>query len=88
VRSGRSPRRNEGGGRGVEEGPQVRWCGHADQRWYVRGKTDAILPPDTQLTMARRARSTVINVAASHLSMLSHPDVTAAAIRTAAHATR
>jgi pimeloyl-ACP methyl ester carboxylesterase len=56
--------------------------------WYVRGTTDAILPPATQLMMARRARSTVINVAASHLSMLSHPDVTAAAIRTAARATR
>jgi pimeloyl-ACP methyl ester carboxylesterase len=56
--------------------------------WYVRGTTDAILPPATQLMMARRARSTVINVAASHLSMLSHPDVTAAAIRTAARTIR
>jgi pimeloyl-ACP methyl ester carboxylesterase len=56
--------------------------------WYVRGTADAILPAPAQLAMARRAGSTVVDVAASHLSMLSRPDVTAAAIRAAARAVR
>jgi len=56
--------------------------------WYVRGTQDAILPPPAQLAMAQRAGSTRIDVAASHLSMLSRPEVVTSSIFAAVRATR
>jgi pimeloyl-ACP methyl ester carboxylesterase len=41
--------------------------------WYVRGTQDAILPASAQSAMAQRAGSTIVDVGASHLSMVSHP---------------
>ena len=48
------------------------------------GTEDRIIPPDTQRRMATRARATVTEVAASHVSMVSHPQETIDAILTAA----
>jgi pimeloyl-ACP methyl ester carboxylesterase len=56
--------------------------------WYVRGTQDAILPPAAQLTMAQRAGSTVVDVAAGHLSMLSRPAVVESTILAAVRAIR
>jgi pimeloyl-ACP methyl ester carboxylesterase len=48
--------------------------------WAVVGTSDLVIPPDTQRHMAKRAGSTVTEVAGSHVSMVSHPQVTVDAI--------
>ena len=48
--------------------------------WAVVGTEDRIIPPDTQRHMAERAGATIINVTGSHVSMVSHPQVTIDAI--------
>jgi pimeloyl-ACP methyl ester carboxylesterase len=53
--------------------------------WYVVGTADHVIPPAEQLAMATRAGSHITKVNASHLSMISHPelvtDVILAAVR-------
>jgi pimeloyl-ACP methyl ester carboxylesterase len=44
--------------------------------WYLVGTQDRVLPPALQLSMAHRAGSHIVQVPASHLAMLSHPDAT------------
>ena len=41
--------------------------------WAVVGTEDRVIPPATQLSMAERAGATITEVAASHVSMVSHP---------------
>jgi pimeloyl-ACP methyl ester carboxylesterase len=41
--------------------------------WALVGTSDHVIPPAEQLFMARRAHAHVVKVAASHLSMISHP---------------
>ena len=48
--------------------------------WAVVGTEDRVIPPDTQRRMAERAGATITDVAASHVSMVSHPQVTIDAI--------
>jgi pimeloyl-ACP methyl ester carboxylesterase len=48
--------------------------------WAVIGSQDRIIPPDTQRHMAERAGATITDAAASHVSMVSHPQVTIDAI--------
>ena len=48
--------------------------------WAVIGLEDRVIPPDTQRKMAERAGATITDVAASHVSMVSHPQVTIDAI--------
>jgi pimeloyl-ACP methyl ester carboxylesterase len=48
--------------------------------WAVIGTDDLVIPPDTQRSMAARAESTVTEVAASHVSMVSQPQPTIDAI--------
>lgn len=48
--------------------------------WAVIGTEDLVIPPATQRSMAERAGATITEVTASHVSMVSHPDVTVAAI--------
>jgi len=52
--------------------------------WAVVGTEDHVIPPATQRSMAERAGATITEVAGSHVSMVSHPDVTVAAIEAAA----
>ena len=52
--------------------------------WVVIGTEDRVIPPATQRSMAERAGATITEVEASHVSMVSHPDVTVAAILAAA----
>src|SRR6201999_933328 len=52
--------------------------------WAVIGTEDKVIPPATLRKMAERAGSTITEVAASHVSMVSHPDVALAAILAAA----
>ena len=46
----------------------------------VVGTEDRVIPPDTQRHMAERAGATITEVAGSHVSMVSHPQVTIDAI--------
>jgi pimeloyl-ACP methyl ester carboxylesterase len=48
--------------------------------WAVIGTEDRVIPPDTQRRMAERAGATITDVAGSHVSMVSHPQVTIDAI--------
>ena len=48
--------------------------------WYVHGDLDQAIPPPLKTMMAERAHATVTHVSAGHLSMIVHPEVTAAAI--------
>ena len=48
--------------------------------WAVIGTEDRVIPPATQRSMAERAGATITEAPASHVSMVSHPQVTIAAI--------
>jgi pimeloyl-ACP methyl ester carboxylesterase len=52
--------------------------------WAVVGTEDRIIPPDTQRRMAERAGADITDVVGSHVSMVSHPQVTIDAILAAA----
>jgi pimeloyl-ACP methyl ester carboxylesterase len=55
--------------------------------WYVIGDADQVIPPKAQLFMATRAKAQITHAPnAGHPSMLSHPEVTVAAILAAASA--
>jgi pimeloyl-ACP methyl ester carboxylesterase len=51
--------------------------------WAVLGTEDRVIPIGTQRRMAERADATITEVDASHVSMVSHPEVTLAAIHAA-----
>ena len=44
------------------------------------GTEDRVIPPGTQCHMAERAGATITEVAGSHVSMVSHPQVAIDAI--------
>ena len=48
--------------------------------WVVVGTEDRVIPPQTQRHMAKRAGATITDVTGSHVSMVSHPQVTIDAI--------
>ncbi|MCS5735209.1 alpha/beta fold hydrolase [Herbiconiux daphne] len=54
--------------------------------WAVVGTEDLVIPPAVLRSMAERAGATITEVAASHVSMVSHPDVSIAAILAAVEA--
>ncbi|MFB9615723.1 alpha/beta fold hydrolase, partial [Kutzneria kofuensis] len=55
--------------------------------WDVIGTADHALPAAAQESMAKRAGSTVTEINASHLSMISHPGTVQYVIEEAAHHT-
>jgi len=52
--------------------------------WYLVGTIDRVIPPWAQLFMAQRAGATIVQVRASHLSMLSRPEAVVGLIDAAA----
>jgi len=52
--------------------------------WAVVGTEDKVIPPATQRSMAERAGAKITEVAGSHVSMVSHPQVTIDTILAAA----
>ena len=52
--------------------------------WAVVGTEDRVIPPAVQRSMAERAGAKITEVAGSHVSMVSHPDVTIDTILAAA----
>jgi len=55
--------------------------------WYLVAADDGMIPPPAQRLMAKRAGATIQEINASHVSMISHPDVATALIEKAAKAT-
>src|SRR6187402_3366660 len=51
--------------------------------WAVLGTADLVIPIDVQRRMAERAGATITEVDASHVSMISKPEATLAAIQAA-----
>lgn len=56
--------------------------------WAVIGTLDHVIPPAELLFMAQRADAHIVKVKASHLSMISHPNVVIDTIIAAAKATK
>jgi hypothetical protein len=55
--------------------------------WYLLGTQEAAIPPAAQRFMAERGGSTIQEVAASHASMVSQPEVVTQLILTTIEAT-
>lgn len=55
--------------------------------WFLITQQDQVVPPVAQRLMAKRAGATTREVASSHVSMISHPEVVTELILTAAQAT-
>ena len=56
--------------------------------WYLVTTQDQMLPPDAQRFMAQRAGATIVSVASSHVSMLSHPEEVANLVLKAAESVK
>jgi pimeloyl-ACP methyl ester carboxylesterase len=56
--------------------------------WYLVATQDQAIPPDAERLFAGRMGATTVEVAASHVAMVSHPDEVAQFIRTAAEGVR
>ena len=52
--------------------------------WYLVSANDQIIPPDVERMYGKRMKATLEEVAASHVSYVSHPDVVAHIIEEAA----
>ena len=69
---------------GANVGPTESTAWSSIPSWSVIGTADLVIPPATQRSMSERAGATISEVDASHVSMVSHPDVTVEAILAAA----
>jgi pimeloyl-ACP methyl ester carboxylesterase len=54
--------------------------------WYLVATKDQAIPPDAERAMAKRMGATTVEVASSHVAMVSHPDEVTKLIDTAAKA--
>jgi pimeloyl-ACP methyl ester carboxylesterase len=52
--------------------------------WYLLASNDQAIPPATERFMAKRAGATTVEIASSHVAMISHPAVVTDLIRAAA----
>jgi pimeloyl-ACP methyl ester carboxylesterase len=68
---------------GAPSGP-VAWRSVAS--WYLLGTEDRAIPPATQRYMAERANASIVDIPASHASMVSQPDAVTQLILTAVSA--
>ncbi len=64
--------------------PSVTEAWRTRPSWTVVGTEDRVIPPDLQRTMAERAGAKTTDVAASHVSMVSNPQVSIDTILAAA----
>jgi pimeloyl-ACP methyl ester carboxylesterase len=69
---------------GAASGPVAWW---SVPSWYLLGTEDRAIPPATQRYMAERAKASIVDVPASHASMVSQPDAVTDLILTAVNAT-
>ena len=63
---------------------QPAWKSHPS--WYLVATNDEALPPDAERQFASRMGATTVEVASSHLPMVSHPDEVVKLIEAAAEA--
>jgi pimeloyl-ACP methyl ester carboxylesterase len=70
---------------GSEPSGQPAW--RTTPSWYLIGTQDLIIPPAQQRFMAERADAHIVEVKASHVSLISKPQTVARLITTAAQAT-
>jgi pimeloyl-ACP methyl ester carboxylesterase len=54
--------------------------------WYMVAENDEAIPPDAERQFAQRMGATTVEVASSHVPMVSHPDKVVELIETAAAA--
>jgi pimeloyl-ACP methyl ester carboxylesterase len=54
--------------------------------WYILAKNDETVHPELQRFVSNRMGATTVEVASSHVPMLSHPDIVIEVIRNAANA--
>ncbi len=54
--------------------------------WFLVATNDEAIPPDVERMFAKRMGATTVEVASSHLAMVSHPEETASLIKAAAQA--
>jgi pimeloyl-ACP methyl ester carboxylesterase len=54
--------------------------------WYMVAENDEAIPPDAERQFAERMGATTVEVASSHVPMVSHPDEVVELIETAAAA--
>jgi pimeloyl-ACP methyl ester carboxylesterase len=52
--------------------------------WFAVAENDQAIPPDAERMFAERMGATVVEIASSHVAMVSHPDEVADLIRAAA----
>jgi len=60
------------------------WKSHPS--WFLVAANDEAIPPDAERLFAKRMGATTVEVASSHVAMVSHPDEVAQLIKTAAEA--
>jgi pimeloyl-ACP methyl ester carboxylesterase len=54
--------------------------------WFLVATDDQAIPPDAERSFAQRMGATTVEIASSHVAMVSHPDDVVALIETAAQA--
>jgi pimeloyl-ACP methyl ester carboxylesterase len=54
--------------------------------WYLVATNDQAIPPDAERFFAQRMGATTVEVASSHVAMVSHPDAVVKLIKDAARA--
>jgi pimeloyl-ACP methyl ester carboxylesterase len=57
------------------------WKSHPS--WFLVAADDQAIPPDAERQFAKRMGATTIEIATSHVAMVSHPDEVAQLIETA-----
>ena len=62
------------------------WKSHPT--WYLVATNDEAIPPDAERMFAKRMAATTVEVASSHVAMVSHPDEVAGLIRAAVQTVR
>jgi pimeloyl-ACP methyl ester carboxylesterase len=56
--------------------------------WYLVAQNDQAIPPDAERMFAQRMGATTVEVASSHVAMVSHPDEVVRLIHAAAEFAR
>jgi len=51
--------------------------------WYMVAESDQVIPPDAERSFAQRMGAVTVEVASSHVLMVSHPDEVADLVETA-----
>ena len=54
--------------------------------WYLVATNDEAIPPDAERLLAKRMGATTVEIASSHVAMVSHPDDVTKLIKEAARA--